>query len=235
LTDRSTGDTVSGFVHNLQFAVSITGGAGCVVVDTYWKRLGLSVVLAFVALAAVAQAEEHTGKPLTGISTKFDGEFTVTYVRVHPSFVWDIVGSTEGWGEVDAGANFTPGAWFLQPMLGLDFSRNGSGTLEAGKLYAQLFAIYWKPAHLETHVVYGVPTGTDGERSLSLRQIATTPLTPALLLGGQWDYQSQTPVGRLHWTGPRLDVDVESSRISAAIQFARRGQSRLTLTYVTFF
>lgn len=201
-----------------------------------WYVLQAVIVIAFLALFAivsVAQGAESSTKPLTGIVTKFDGEFTVTYLRVHPKFAWAVIGSTEGWAEIDAGANFTPGGWFLQPMLGVDFSRNIDGKMQAGKYYAQFYGIYWKPVHFQAHAVWGIPASNGVSRSFTSRLLLTGPIHPTkFLLGVQGDYQSNPAT---LWAGPRVDLDVEGSRISFCPQWSNDDASRFTLTYVTFF
>lgn len=201
------------------------------------EAVGFVAVLALIGLASMAQGAEGSGKPVTAVNVQFDGNFKVCYTRVHPTFIWDAIASTEEWAELDFGRNFTPGKWFLQPMLGTDFSRGADGNLRAGKLYLQFYTIHWTRVHYEGHAVLGIPGNPEARQSFNSRQLLTVPIGSQALVGARADLKTTVGSPSRVWIGPLLEFDIDKSRrISLAPQWQVNGNSsQYTLALISFF
>lgn len=162
----------------------------------------------------------------------FDGSIKVTGLQViNDRYAWDIVASSDRWTEVDLGLNFLHRSWIIQPMVGLDFSRNDVGKVECGSIIPQLYLIRYGRTHEETWYVGTIPVA-GGATQHGLRQLVThRPHGSPLWIGGQYDLALSSGLTPEHFVGPMVERKFTStSWLGLTVQWNPNGESRYLLT-----
>jgi len=117
------------------------------------KKQDLIVVLISSVLLVIAVVDAYCAQDST--STK---PYQLFWTEVYPDaagetqvlgwclemkpngFIWDIIASTEGFGEIDLGYGVVAGNWSFIGLVGTDFTINN---IKLDRFIPQAYAIYW--------------------------------------------------------------------------------------------
>jgi hypothetical protein len=202
------------------------------------RRFATLLVLALTfVVSASALAEQITPPPApTVVNTyrlDFNGSFTPWLVQVVDNkYVWDILMSTDGWAEVDAGLNVAVGPWTFQPIIGSDVCRDPELGAHVYSFLPQLYLLRYGALHAETWAVGVLPYRSADPDMFRLRQIVSHQLGQTRLwVGVHGDlelYKHQSPAG---WLGPIVEHEVVPGAM-ASVTYAPGQQSRFLFTVV---
>lgn len=203
-----------------------------------WLTMMLIALCLAVGLIGFGSAEEFgttKSKLTTGIRARFDGDLDLAFFQVYRTIVWDIQVSTEVWAQADVGRNFYRNGWYFQPMVGMNFVRGEDRIVQVGQALAQLTLFHWKPSHLESQMIIGLPARS--RQNISLKQIVALPLgKPEFLIGGQVNARATTGSASEIFAGPLFELGVHSARISFTPQFRMgHAESRFLIQTMMFF
>ncbi|MBI2984120.1 MAG: hypothetical protein HYY50_00640 [Candidatus Kerfeldbacteria bacterium] len=201
------------------------------------RRLLVTLATAvFVGPTAYA-GSTTVSRPLTVIRGDLDTSFKGTLLQiVGDRYVWDVIWSNQGWGEVDLGLNVTKGTWYLQSLLGVDFMQGEHHRTICGSFYPQLYAIHYGRVHAESWYVGAIPFHGAASTLHSFRELAVQQIGRApLWLGGQYDAAASQGSAPSHFLGPLVEYEfLKDCRLGFTVQRQIGGpQSKFLLTIVT--
>lgn len=202
-----------------------------------------AVILSGTAFCAEPQ-DSTLAKPVTIVRVDMDGSTIQPWIIqvLHDRIVWDAIGSTGGWVEVDGGLNKTVGAWSLQALAGLVFTQD-ENHVATTLVVPQLYALRFTPFHGEAWITQSIPLQKGAGRTWNVRTLASAPLVGLIMLGFQYDDTYSTGTLPVHNLGPLVEMNVSTAtRLSLTVQKtvgASRSQaptqSRFLLTSTVVF
>jgi len=194
---------------------------------TRFKSFVIAAIITVWATSLLGQ----TAKPANLFRVDYDGSYTIWLVQERGHVLVDVLTSTAGWAEIDAGPIFTIGGLSIYPLVGIDF--NNSPVI-VGSFIPQLY-LFYRNDRIDLGSWFQFFLNRSGNSFYFRDYVTVSGIVPLVSVGPQFE-GTLTSDAQEVLVGGRLKYDIKLGEFVGFIGGnPKDGSSIFRLTYLVPF